>query len=131
MYNINDFIKSISFKNARNTKLIRDVINDYLGYVVDNVLNGYEYNIPKMGCKLCIYKNYYKDGEVPRISKAKLYTKGVVEYAYNPKTMGYYNSIELNGELLDKTGMKFKATGSFRKRAVQNFIDAKNYRIKV
>lgn len=131
--NLGDIIKDMCARDnwsARGINPTAKIISDYFDIVTENALNGYEVKLPNDFGVLSVYKNRLKDGQMPNVSKSLLFQKGKKQISYNPKTVGYFYSIELDSPVLDKYGFNFEATKTFRKRLTDLLIQGKDYILK-
>lgn len=109
----------------------KKIIRQYFDSAQKAIIEGYEWEFPSNVGSVVIYKNALMPGELPNVSKVESLKNKYKTLSYNPKTVGYYYSIEMNSDLLKITGMSFKANPTFRKKLFARLYNTdKDYRKK-
>lgn len=93
-------------------RVINKIIARFLQEAKKEILEG---NIVEFPGKIGMIKvNKNIQNRMPPLSKTKLYKEGKRVAVFNPNTIGYWFSINSKSEFLERYGIKFKASPSFR-----------------
>lgn len=109
----------------------KSVLSDYFKMIYENLLNGYSVKLPNNFGTMTIFKNKLREGTKPYISPYETIKNRARTLAYNPHTIGYFFSIEIESENMEKYGCKFKAAQKYRRMLSKKLLNGEtNFQLK-
>lgn len=113
---VKDLVKNKRYSRVKNAQLISKLTRGYFNEVMKLVIDGYAYDFEG---------TYFTTSTLGTIHVSKRkHTKDNVNNSwrygfkqpYNEHTIGYYFTIDFDSDLMNKSGMKFYPSITFRKK---------------